>query len=119
MLNMIVAAAIFGTSALYGTDGLCVEPAIQGQAMTLASNGLSSKGLRELKRMKAMTRKGMSQAELAKCFGEPDYCVGEYLECRYASNKACTTGGTPGVLALVIRFDGNRIKRSDIMCVAE
>jgi len=73
----------------------------------------------ELNHMRLKVRKGHSQAHLVRLLGEPDYCVGEYLECRYASDKSCITDGLPGVLALVIWFDDNRVGNHEIMCVRE
>lgn len=73
----------------------------------------------ELNRMRHKIRKGQSPADLVRLLGEPDYCIGDYLECRYSSEKNCTTDGLPGVLALVVWFDNSKVASSDILCVAE
>jgi len=91
----------------------------QGLSGHRLTNQPDQSGDDELNHMRLKVRKGHSQAHLVRLLGEPDYCVGEYLECRYASDKSCITDGLPGVLALVIWFDDNRVGNHEIMCVRE
>lgn len=72
-----------------------------------------------LKQMRTNVKRGLTHVELVRRIGEPDYCVGEYLECRYTSADSCITNGVRGVRTLVIWFEDNRVTSSDILCVAE
>ena len=110
MLKRTFCAAMFIAAIFFSAPVWC------GAAEGSSSNNSEHKGL---KQMRAKVKKGLTHAELTRYIGEPDYCIGEYLECRYASAQNCITNGRHGVRTLVIWFSINRVISSDILCVAE
>lgn len=120
MQTKTVCVVICITTTLFRSAGWSTEiPPSPDRSKTINLQQNEVSGLDKMKQIRLKAKKGLTHTELVRRIGEPDYCIGEYLECRYASNENCNTSGVKGAHSLVIWFKDNRVTSSDILCVAE